>query len=384
MFVLIVSNGYPTTESKRGIFAMDQAKALKTAGHKVAFIAMDLRSIRRRRPLGYQRLNVEGIDVFTVSLPLGRVSGRLPDAVAAAGIRFAYKKVVSELGRPDIIHAHFYDMGIVAGVISKENNIPLVITEHFSGLNNDEISEKLRNAAVKSYSNADELIAVSREFAGKLHNNTGFDFRIVSNIVDMDAFSDICPAERDPGDRAFSFISVGNLRPIKGHRDLLEAFSTASRESAVEMELTIVGQGPERESLERQAGDLGISDKVFFKGQLDRREIAELYRSCDAFVLLSRAETFGVAYIEAMAAGLPVIATACGGPNEFVDDSNGIMVPVGDKEAYVKALLDMAENAGKYDSEKIRKDIINRFSPEIIAEELDQIYEDAILRRRGS
>lgn len=363
---------------------MDQAKALKTAGHKVAFIAMDLRSIRRRRPLGYQRLNVEGIDVFTVSLPLGRVSGRLPDAVAAAGIRFAYKKVVSELGRPDIIHAHFYDMGIVAGVISKENNIPLVITEHFSGLNNDEISEKLRNAAVKSYSNADELIAVSREFAGKLHNNTGFDFRIVSNIVDMDAFSDICPAERDPGDRAFSFISVGNLRPIKGHRDLLEAFSTASRESAVEMELTIVGQGPERESLERQAGDLGISDKVFFKGQLDRREIAELYRSCDAFVLLSRAETFGVAYIEAMAAGLPVIATACGGPNEFVDDSNGIMVPVGDKEAYVKALLDMAENAGKYDSEKIRKDIINRFSPEIIAEELNQIYEDAILRRRGS
>jgi len=95
MFVLIVSNGYPTTESKRGIFAMDQAKALKTAGHKVAFIAMDLRSIRRRRPLGYQRLNVEGIDVFTVSLPLGRVSGRLPDAVAAAGIRFAYTKVVS-------------------------------------------------------------------------------------------------------------------------------------------------------------------------------------------------------------------------------------------------------------------------------------------------
>ncbi len=377
MFILIVSNGYPTKEYKRGIFALDQAKALKAAGHKVALVALDLRSIRRRRALGYSRLSVEGIDVFSVSIPLGKVAGGLSDNVAKSALRSAYKKAVAELGTPDVIHAHFYDMGIAAGALSQETGIPLVITEHFSGLNRDEISAGLRERAVKSYEKAKALIAVSGSFADKLKNNFDLSFRIVPNVADTGAYSGVCRRDREENS-PFRFISVGNLVPIKGFGDLLEAFREASDRAGTDLELTIVGKGPERETLEQKARDLGIADKVHFTGQLDRREIAELFAESDCFVLLSKAETFGVAYIEAMAAGLPVIATACGGPNDFVDGENGMLVPVGDREAYVKALLHMSVHAGEYDAENIREKVLSGFSPEKIADDLVHIYEEAI------
>lgn len=377
MFILIVSNGYPTKEYKRGIFALDQAKALKAAGHKVALVALDLRSIRRRRALGYSRLSVEGIDVFSVSIPLGKVAGGLSDKVAQSALRSAYKKVVAELGTPDVIHAHFYDMGIAAGALSQETGIPLVITEHFSGLNRDEIPAGLRERAVKSYDKAKALIAVSGSFADKLKNNFDLSFRIVPNVADTGAYSGVCRREREENS-PFRFISVGNLVPIKAFGDLLEAFKEASDRAGTDLELTIVGKGPERETLEQKARDLCIADKVHFTGQLDRREIAELFAESDCFVLLSKAETFGVAYIEAMAAGLPVIATACGGPDRFVDTENGILVPVGDREAYVRALLDMSLHAGDYDAEKIREKVLSGFSPKKIADDLVHIYEEVI------
>ncbi len=380
MFILIVANGYPTKEYKRGIFALDQAKALKSAGHKVAMIALDLRSIRRRRALGYRRLTVDGVDVFSVSVPLGKVADELSDKAARHAMRSAYHKVFAEFGKPDVIHAHFYDMGIAAGAVSQDMGIPLVITEHFSGLNRDSIEPGLRERALKSYVKADALIAVSNSFADKLKNNLNMNFRVVPNVADMEAYSDVCRKEGAGMGDPFRFVSVGNLLPVKGFSDLLDAFREASDKSERDLDLTIVGKGPEMGSLLQKTRNLGIAHCVHFKGQLDRREIADIFSESDCFVLLSQAETFGVAYIEAMAAGLPVIATACGGPDQFVDKENGILVPVGNREAYVKALLDMSLNAGEYDENRIREKVISGFSPEKIADDLTHIYEEVIMK----
>lgn len=381
MFILIVSNGFPTEEYKRGIFAMDQAKALKAAGHKVALAALDLRSVRRKRPLGYRRLEVEGIPIFSVSIPLGKVAGGLSDRVAQSALRSVYKKITAEFGAPDVIHAHFYDMGIAAGAISQETGIPLVITEHFSGLNREDLPADLRNRAIKSYGAAKMLIAVSESFADKLKKNTGFSFRVVPNVADTEVYAGVCLRDREENS-LFRFVSVGNLVPGKGFSDLLDAFRKASDSCDKNLELIIVGKGPERTNLENKAKDLGISDKVIFTGQLDRSEIAGLFENGDCFVLLSRSETFGVAYIEAMAAGLPVIATACGGPEGFVDEDNGILVPVGDEDAYVNALMDMIQRADEYNKENIRQGVISRFSPVKIAEDLTHLYEE-IIQKHG-
>ena len=87
-------------------------------------------------------------------------------------------------------------------------------------------------------------------------------------------------------------------------------------------------------------------------------------KGCDAFVLASRAETFGVVYVEAMAAGLPVIATACGGPEDFVSEENGILIPADNEEKLTEALIEMYHMAHKYDkqaiSEKQEKSLLHK------------------------
>lgn len=96
--------------------------------------------------------------------------------------------------------------------------------------------------------------------------------------------------------------------------------------------------------------------------------------SCDCFVLPSRYETFGVVYIEAMACGKPVIATACGGPDDFVTPDNGLLVPVEEVSALEHAMQHMITSSHQYDSDRIRASVQTRFSSQAVAGQLEQIY----------
>ena len=96
------------------------------------------------------------------------------------------------------------------------------------------------------------------------------------------------------------------------------------------------------------------------------------------FVLASRKETFGVVYIEVMMLGLPVIASICGGPEEFVQETDGLLVPVEDVNALADAIKYMFENYQLYDRAKIAEDCKNRFSPEVIARQLTDIFEKVV------
>ena len=106
-----------------------------------------------------------------------------------------------------------------------------------------------------------------------------------------------------------------------------------------------------------------------------------MYES-DVFVLASRGETFGVVYIEAMSAGLPVIATTCGGPEDFVDESNGILVPVNDVEALTDALIKIYKTANNYDRSNISRLTQQKFSPKTIASQLTDVYIDVIKNKK--
>ena len=113
-------------------------------------------------------------------------------------------------------------------------------------------------------------------------------------------------------------------------------------------------------------------------GSKNKNEIATLLQNSDLFVLPSRNETFGVVYIEAMACGLPIIATDCGGPRDIVTEENGLLIPTEDVNALGNAILHMVNNIDKYDRKAIAEDCQARFSPEVIAKQLTQIFEDTI------
>jgi glycosyltransferase involved in cell wall biosynthesis len=130
--------------------------------------------------------------------------------------------------------------------------------------------------------------------------------------------------------------TVGGLRPIKAQHVLLQAVPSvlAAWPDAL---FVIAGDGPSRSELVTLCRQLGIEKHVRFLGL--RKDIPDLLRSFDVFVLTSNDESFGNSIVEAMASGLPVVSTAVGGVPEIVTDDTGILVPAGDAEAVAKAVI---------------------------------------------
>ena len=365
--VLIVSNGYP---SKRyplnGIFAYDQAKALAAAGVNVAMACVDLRSIRRTRKWGYENFVRDGINIYCINIPIGIVPKRLLAFIGRCAFKMLYRKVEEEVWRPNIIHAHFYTSACFASDAAVKSDIPLIITEHSSILLKKAIPSSIRRIISKTYPQATKLIAVSQSLSKRIEAEFGVSAQVIPNIVQTDLFEYVPSYSH-----ALNYISVGNLIKRKGMDILIKAF-VKLLDLTPKARLTIIGNGPMRSELKALVAKLELAEYVTFTGRLSRPDIAQYFAKSDFFVLSSRSETFGVVYIEAMATGLPVIATRCGGPEDFIDDTCGVLVPVDDVDALASAMYKMSET--EYDREYIANQAKQLFSPNKIASDILELY----------
>ena len=122
------------------------------------------------------------------------------------------------------------------------------------------------------------------------------------------------------------------------------------------------------------AVDLKLYDKVVFHGLKTKQEVAEFMRRADLFVLSSLFETFSAAAAEALATGTPILATRCGGPEEFVIKDVGLLVAPGDADALCKGLDYMLDNLHLYSCKQISQYAIERFSPELVGAKLHAVY----------
>jgi len=374
MFILIIAGGYPQKASPlNGIFEFDQAKALQEKGNKVVFVSIDLRSIRRKRKLGKYNSTINNIEVYNYSIPLGR----LPEKVLLFFGKFAINKIFRDIlkkhGPPDIIHAHFTRTGNIAALIKEKYDIPLVITEHSSQINKDVITPSLKKIAINAYNKADAVITVSSALQQKIKAHFNINSCVVHNITEIETFKFKHQSVKKD---EFVFISAGGLNYNKGFDTLIKAFKRANFDKNIK--LKIVGDGLIKTQLKNLIYSEKLSQQVDLLGFLPRLKIAELMESCDAFVLASRSETFGVVYIEALCAGLPVIATKCGGPEDFINETNGILVPVNNEPQLTDALKKMVNNIGNYDKKSISDNCALKFSPDTIANQLIQIYNHTI------
>jgi glycosyltransferase involved in cell wall biosynthesis len=178
------------------------------------------------------------------------------------------------------------------------------------------------------------------------------------------------------------FISVGNLKPGKNMEGLVSAFAEAHK-YAPGITLDIYGEGDSRGDIEAIIAENSLESSVTLHGQVLRSELAQAYSNSGCFILLSKSETFGVAYIEAMASGLPVIATKCGGPEDFVNRNNGILIDNFDQNQAAKAMLYMTQNIGEYDPASISKSIKEKYSDRRIADKLNTLYQDVLNARKA-
>jgi glycosyltransferase involved in cell wall biosynthesis len=169
---------------------------------------------------------------------------------------------------------------------------------------------------------------------------------VISNAVDM-GFIESAKGAVEPLPKPLGclrLVAVGRLVPQKGHEDLIVAFAEVVRELAMEAELLILGEGPDRPKLDVLIKKLELEHRVRLVGT-----VANPYawmRTADLFVLASRWEPFGIVLIEAMALGLPVISTDTDGARDIVESgTDGILVPIGDRDGLARAILGLARSA---------------------------------------
>lgn len=375
MRILIVSRGLPSEKYPLlGIFEFDQAKALAKLGHEVIFVAIDLRSIRRLRKFGMEQFDQDGMSIFICNFPGGRLGNKVLDCIGEKCFKKVYNNIKSQFGKPDIVHAHFSKIAVYTLDLCLQEDLPLVITEHSSQVNRKVLPAQDAKRLRWIYQGAKKVIAVSSALASNIEIHAQVEAQVIPNILDLSLFDNEVSAIKT-GDK-FRFLSAANLVEIKGFDVLLKAYSLLKKKYE-DVSLKIMGGGPEYRKLVDLCSELGIED-VDLSGSYLRPEFAKELSHTNAFVLPSRSETFGVVYAEAIASGVPVIATRCGGPEDFVDETNGLLVPVDDVRSLVDAMEIMYLTASNYDSDLMSQSAREKFSPEAIAKQIDNVYKEII------
>jgi glycosyltransferase involved in cell wall biosynthesis len=212
-----------------------------------------------------------------------------------------------------------------------------------------------------------------REKAIALENSIDFERFANASITKAEAKSKLTEVPAD----AFVYGTVARFGPYKGHSVLVKAFERVKKQMP-SAHLIFAGNGPMRQEIHRQAAKASLDDSVHFLGRRD--DIPSLLRAMDAFVLPSvGSEGMPLAILEAMAAGVPCIASSLSGIPEVInDDDVGLLVPPGDDSALAEAMTALAnapEQKRKALIEKARERVRTNFNHDVVKEKLANIYE---------
>lgn len=317
----------------------------------------------------------------------------IPEIVTAFSLTTRDLRAVAKLHallrreRPDIVHTHTAKAGLIGRLAARLAGVPVIVhTFHghvlhgYYGAIKSGLLQKMERTLARL---SDRLITVGEQVKREL---VGYGIAEPARITVIPLGFDLSPfvaAASEAGQfrgemRCGSDVRligiVGRIFPIKNHALFLQA---AARIAAAEPQarFVIVGDGPLRPALERQAAELGISQRVLFTGW--RRDVHKIYADLDALVISSDNEGTPVSAIEAMAAGCPVIATRVGGLSDLiVEAETGLLVPPRDAARLADAVLDLLKNSDM--AEMIRRNAMTaarcRFGIARLIADMERLY----------
>jgi glycosyltransferase involved in cell wall biosynthesis len=285
-----------------------------------------------------------------------------------------------------VVHLHWwFPAGIVLAPTRVVGRTPVVITSHGTDLFMLRKLPGLRRLARVVYGRASLVTTVSNALAEELPS-VGVNpskVHVAPMPLDSQAFGGE-PPPYEARDRDH-ILFVGRLSVQKGAADLLAALAELAPMRPA-LRLTIIGDGPERELLEERARKLRIAERVTFRGRLDTGDVARAYRAASVLAVPSTVgvagerEGFGLVAVEAMLAGLPVVATSTGGLVDIVRNGDtGILVEPAKHEALAKALARVLSHpvAARAMADRARSDAQHRFAPSAIARQYRELYVQA-------
>ncbi|HKQ51028.1 MAG TPA: glycosyltransferase [Pyrinomonadaceae bacterium] len=304
----------------------DLANALVRRGHEV------YAALRPRSPLVAELTEVAPENIFAV-----RLRNALDLGSAHALSRFV------RAHRIEIVHTHVArDYPLAALAAWRNRRAKLVITRH--------VLFKLNRLHALTLARASRVIAVSKAVERALLAQKILRPRkvtVIPNGIDLRRFDAARDAEEFRRGLKIARGSllvgtVGELKRQKGHEDFLRAAARVARDDE-STHFIIAGEGRRRAALEQLAAELHLKNRVSFTGWLD--DTVPLLRALDVYVSASHTESFGLAIVEAMAAGLAVVTTATEGAREIIRDAEtGLIVPVGDQEALAASILRLLQS----------------------------------------
>jgi glycogen(starch) synthase len=419
--VLVVASWFPAYDDPaKGRFVADQVDALaatgiarpsvisfdparlsggaSSRGHQGAVVlAAGLEAVAAAEPLFVDRLpGLEpGVGVARLTIPEGltQAAGRAHGAVhrerllAAAAERLVDSAAGTgaESGGC-VVHAHTgYPDGAAAVALADRLNAPLFVTEHASFVSRQVTEPAVRERYAAVLARAERLFAVSGmladEIRGLFPEHAG-RIEVLPNAVPVDRFPLAVTADRRPDELLF----VGYRKASKGIETLLRATALAhARRPSIRLRL--VGSNAdadEERGWHELVAALGIADVVAFEQSRDRAGIAAAMARASLFVHPSPRETFGVVAVEALATGLPVVASDSGGVTEILGpepERLGALVPPGDPTVLGEAILATLDRRDEFDATELRAAVVRRFGAAYVAERLMAEYRQALSGR---
>lgn len=363
---------YPTYGGS-GVVATELGKALALKGHQVHFIsyAFPQRLHHFVDNIIYHEVEMSNYPLFEHSLYTLSLTSKMLEVI--------------EFEELDLLHVHYAIPHATSAYLAKQivrkknSDIKIITTLHGTDITLVGLEPSFLPLVKFSIEESDGVTAVSKFLKETTLTNYNIekDIKVINNFIDTDLYKpikNVAMRKKIAPNGEKVLIHTSNFRVVKRVTDTIKILNLVKKE--IPTKLILIGDGPDRSECERLSRELNLQDDVIFLGKQDGLE--EILPCADIFLMPSQSESFGLAALEAMACGLPVISSSVGGlPELNMHNKTGYIAEFGDVERMANYTISLLKNEKKFDvfAKNARARAVNNFELKSVVPQYEKYYE---------